>query len=114
MTNKTREDIIAEATNLVNAVEDILPLKVNEITNPDQNPIIATVRKADGYPAIQPHPESVSMLTGDRAVFQLFVFAPRIIRELLDLLEEDVAAPDEEVVQPVQKPRRDTGVSLPE
>jgi hypothetical protein len=78
---------VEEARELLAKIEDSLPFTVNEVTNPDQNPVIATVRKVDGYPALAPHPESLSMLTGRREVFQFLVFGPRIMRELVELLE---------------------------
>lgn len=83
---------IESARALLNKVEDILPMTVVEITNPDQDPIIARVNKVDGFPAISPHPESASMLTGHRAVFEFFVTGPRVIKDLLALIESNNAA----------------------
>lgn len=81
------KDIRSEARELLTKIEDLLPFKVNEVTSPEDLTVIATIRNAAGYPVLAPHPESISLLTGDRSVFEFVVFAPRIIRGLLDELE---------------------------
>lgn len=82
------EDVVDEAKRILAGVEDFLPIKINEVTNPDQDPVLATLRGQDGYPVLAPHPESISILSGKRAIFELFVFSPRLIRGLLDRITE--------------------------
>lgn len=72
-----------KAQALLDGIADAAPLKVNEITNPDQELVIATIRKSDGYPFLAPHPEAQSMLTGARPYFEYVQQASGIIEELL-------------------------------
>ena len=82
----SKADVVERANALLDSVEDALPWQFNEITLPSDDPEIATWRKVDGYPALQPHPESQSMLVGDRRFFDFIKNAPGIIEELLDLV----------------------------
>lgn len=63
------------------------PWKVNSITNPNQDPQIATLRGADGYPVLAVHPESMSMMVGKPATFAFFEKAPDLVERLANALE---------------------------
>ena len=83
---------VARAEDLLAGIEEYLPVRVDYITNKDeQYRAIAVVRRSDGFLFIGPHPESESALYGDRAVLDFIGEAPGIIRELLDLLDEKEA-----------------------
>lgn len=91
-----QETIVEEAKRRLGQIETALPLYVNEVTNPDDPTVVARINKADGYPVLAPHPESFAMLTGQREFVEFFVFAPRLIRGLLDEIEsrKGVAQPE--------------------
>jgi hypothetical protein len=76
-----------KAQALLDGVKDALPLRVNEMTTPDQEIVIATIRKDDGYPFLQPHPEALSMLTAPRPYFEFVFKAGETIKELLAEIE---------------------------
>lgn len=78
---------IEQAKSLLDKIEAYTPLKVNEATLPTDVTVIATIRGDSGYPVLAPHPESVSMLTGPREVFEFFVFAPKVLRDLVEYAE---------------------------
>jgi hypothetical protein len=78
------ESIVEQAERLLDSVEDTTPWVGNYITDD-----IVSIRQADGFPAVAPHPESMSMLTGDPDALELIVNAPRIIRGLLDLIKNE-------------------------
>ena len=80
---------IEEAKALLAAIESDLPYKLNEITTPDTDDVLATVRKADGYPAILPHPEAQSILAAPRGVFNFLNEGPRVLAELLAIAESN-------------------------
>lgn len=82
-----KKNIIEEAQDVLDGVADLLPLQVTELTTPDKDDVIARINGVSGYPVLKPNPEAMSLLEGKRAVFELFVFAPRIIQGLLDLIE---------------------------
>jgi hypothetical protein len=96
----TEKNITEEAQDLLDGVADLLPLRVIELTNPDVDDVLARINSANGYPVLKPSPEAQALLEGKRAVFELFVFAPRIIQGLLDLIESNKSTPEE--AKPVQ------------
>lgn len=75
------------AKRILEGLGDTVPFHIMEVTKPDDDPILATVRKADGFPAIAPHPESISILTGPRAVFTFIEKGPVVIKALLEEIE---------------------------
>lgn len=82
-------DVRAEAEALLSKVEGRTPFYVNEVTMPsEQDAVIATIRGADRLPILAPHPEAMSLLVGNRDVFEFIVYAPKVIRELLEELEK--------------------------
>ena len=83
----SKANVVERANALLDKVDDALPWQFNEITLPSDDPVIATWRKVDGYPALMPHPESQSMLTGDRRFIDFIKEAPGIIEELLSLVD---------------------------
>lgn len=84
-------NVIEQAQELLDGIEESLPFKVNEVTNPDAEEVLATIRGADGYPVIKPHPESMSILVAPRGVFEFIEKAPKTIQGLLDLIEKNNA-----------------------
>lgn len=79
---------VEEATKLLEGVREYLPLKMNEVTEPSElDEVIATIRSNEGRSVILPHPEAMSLLVGRRVVFDFFVNAPRIIEELLEIVD---------------------------
>lgn len=77
-------DATDRAEALLERIEDGLPFKVNTVTAPDVEPVLGTIRDAQGGPVFMPHPESLSILQGRRDAFDFIVEAPVVIRELLD------------------------------
>lgn len=106
-----------KAQALLNGIADAVPLKVNEITTPKDEVVIATIRKDDGYPFLLPHPEAQSMLTGARPYFEYVQQAAGIIEELLAEIEasNSSAKSNVEASKPeTPSPRGGGAVSLPE
>lgn len=87
---------IEEAKSLLDKIEAYGSLKVNEATLPSDETVIATIRGESGYPVLAPHPESMSMLTGPREVFEFFVLAPRVLRDLVEYAERNSASGSED------------------
>ena len=81
-------EAVEAAKSLLRPIEDILPFHVNEMTLPEDDPVIATIRNQAGYPVLAPHPEAMSMLTGKRDVFKFFVIGPKVIRDLIAEIED--------------------------
>lgn len=83
-------DVVQEAQDLLDKAENVAPFpwRVNEMTLPTDETVIATIRSNEGYPVLSVHPESSSMMTGKREIFELFVFSPRVIQGLLDRIKE--------------------------
>ena len=77
--SKARE----EAKALLESVDGRFPVRLNEMTLPADTEVIGTLRKPDGYPLFAPHPESMSMLVGERAVFDYITRAYGVIEALL-------------------------------
>ena len=83
------EKTVAErARDLLDSIEDARPFSISRVNNPDQHPMLATWRKKDGYPALAPHPESMSMLVGDERFFNFVKEGPELLEELLELVEQ--------------------------
>lgn len=83
------ENIVEEAKRLLAGIEDQLPLKSNEMTLPSDEMVIATIRNDSGYPFLAVHPESQSMFTAPRPVFDFIVGSPRLVQGLLALIERN-------------------------
>lgn len=80
------------AKDLLAKIEEDLPLAVNEVTLPEDTTVIATIRGKSGYPVLAPHPEAISLLTGERRVFEYFALSPKVLADLIDLVERNNTA----------------------
>lgn len=85
------DELLEEAMDILRNVDgDLLDdgrLKVTRIKQEDNGFLIANVRGANGYPVVAPHPEAQSMLVARPVYFDLLADGPRIIRALVDLVE---------------------------
>lgn len=80
------------ARALLDSVEGAFPLQLNEVYDQNTMTVIGTLRRPDGFPIIAPHPESLSMLVGDRRAFEFIVQSYGVIEALL--LELDGKRPE--------------------
>jgi hypothetical protein len=91
-----RDELLAEADAIVRGTdEDLLDngeLRVIEISE-GINGKVATVRSVNGQSVVYPHPESATILVGKPVYFDLLAKGPRIIRELVDLVESSEITP---------------------
>lgn len=87
----SKEHTLALAKSLLDGIGEDLQddgtLKVVTVTVDHIGNQIAGVRGANGYPVIVPHPESQSLLYGKPAYFDLLANGPKIIADLVDLVE---------------------------
>lgn len=86
MSDDNLKALVAEARASLEGLPEG-PWKVNSITNPNQDPQIATLRAADGFPVLGVHPESQSMMVGKPATFAFVEKSADLVRRLADALE---------------------------
>lgn len=82
-----RYDAVENAKALLDGIQHQLPVRVDYVTNANQFPSIAVIRNGHGYTFIDPHPESQSALMGERAVIDFIAQSPRVVQELLGVIE---------------------------
>jgi hypothetical protein len=75
-----------KAQKLLDRIEGYLPFRVNEITTPKDQDVLATIRNSEGYPVLLPHPESQSILAGPREIFDYFEQSAGLIKDLLAIV----------------------------
>jgi hypothetical protein len=79
---------VERAREALESVSDLTPLRYNEVTDGViETEVLASFRNRNGRPFLMPHPESQSILTGDRRVFDFIVNAPQIIADLLEIAD---------------------------
>lgn len=87
----SKEHTLALAKSLLDGIGEDLQddgtLKMVTVTVDHLGNQISGVRTVAGYPALAPHPESQSLLYGKPVYFDLLVNGPKIIADLVDLVE---------------------------
>ncbi len=79
---------VERAREALDSVSDLTPFRYNEVTDGQiETGVLVSFRNREGRPFLLPHPESESILVGDRRVFDFIVNAPTIIAELLEIVD---------------------------
>lgn len=79
---------VERAQEALDSVGDLTPWKFNEVTDGQiETEVLGSFRNKEGRPFLMPHPESQSIVVADRRVFDFVVNAPTIIKELLELVD---------------------------
>lgn len=91
--DRSNMSALQEAKEVLALVEDKLPFRVNSVTVENApGEVIGTLRDRNGSPFLTPHPESVSMLTADREVFDFFTKVGTVLKNLIDEVERPQTA----------------------